>query len=306
MFKTKKIMFLYTETSIHPGAGDSTGVVDLPIQREVHTKFPIIQGSELKGSLREYFEKKKSKNDKEVLQVFGTPANPGGTGSGGALGFSMAKVVLFPLASLKGIFAYVTCPMCLEMLKLDLKKVDNSIVSNSGLDNIPVAPDEQTAIVPEGTDDTAIQDKIVLSEFVFTKEDDSDLNAIAKWLSERLPKGYDYFKGKLYKNNGERCSSNLVVVNDNMFRNLILLKTEVVSRNVLNDNGISENVWTEENLPSDTLLYSMMYAADPYEKSNGLKDANEVAGYLEKEQLSAFIIGGNQTVGRGWVSVTFI
>jgi hypothetical protein len=30
-----------------------------------------------------------------------------------------------------------------------------------------------------------------------------------------------------------------------------------------------------------------------------------VAGYFEDEDLSLFILGGNQTVGRGWIRATF-
>jgi len=38
---------------LHPGSGSELGIVDLPIQRERHTGYPKIEGSGLKGSLRE-------------------------------------------------------------------------------------------------------------------------------------------------------------------------------------------------------------------------------------------------------------
>ncbi|QTA80261.1 Putative CRISPR type III-B/RAMP module RAMP protein Cmr4 [Desulfonema limicola] len=304
MFKASKIMFLYTESSIHPGAGDSTGVVDLPIQREIHTQLPIIQGSELKGALREYFEKKYSQNNTEVNLIFGKPSDSLGTGAGGALGFSMSKIVLFPLASLKGVFAYVTCPMCLESLRQDMNSTASTNLAGSGLDNIPL-PGENTALVPKGSDSVSINGKIVLSEFPFDCIENDNLGTIAKWLSERLPGDNKYFKDKLYKKTGNKIQSNLVLIQDDIFKDLLQIKTEVVHRNVLDDKGISKNLWTEENLPADTLLFSMLYAADPYEESEKIKTAADVAGYLENEKLSSFIIGGNQTVGRGWVSVTF-
>ncbi len=59
----------------------------------------------------------------------------------------------------------------------------------------------------------------------------------------------------------------------------------------------------------------MLYAAEPYEKTlksnekseeqRGLQSADDVAGYFEDEDLSLFILGGNQTVGRGWIRTTF-
>ena len=40
---------LLAETSIHPGAGQSSGFVDLPVAREAATDYPVIVGSSLKG-----------------------------------------------------------------------------------------------------------------------------------------------------------------------------------------------------------------------------------------------------------------
>ena len=53
MFKEQGILFLYTETPLHAGSGTSVGTVDLPIQRERHTDYPLIQGSGIKGGLRD-------------------------------------------------------------------------------------------------------------------------------------------------------------------------------------------------------------------------------------------------------------
>ena len=45
------VIGLLAETSIHPGTGRSTGVVDLPVAREAATDYPFIAGSSLKGAL---------------------------------------------------------------------------------------------------------------------------------------------------------------------------------------------------------------------------------------------------------------
>ncbi len=307
MFKAAKLMFIYTDGSVHPGAGDSTGVVDLPIQREVHTELPIIQGSELKGALREYFERKKGQDSDEIKQIFGTAPENNDEGAGGAIGLSMARVVLFPLASLKGVFAWVTCPMCLEILRRDLSSVNKDLISDTGLDNIPTIPDSKTALTPEGAEDPIASGKIFLSEFPFKNQPSQNLNKIAEWLSDRFPSDYIYFKNKLFKKNGDKIQSNFVLISDNIFKELLKIKTEIVHRNVINKNtGTSDNLWTEENIPGDTLMYSMIYAAAPYNKSQTIKTVGDVVGFFEKEQIKSFILGGNQTVGRGWVSVTFV
>src|SRR5208282_4538362 len=47
------ILGLHAQTSLHPGSGTALGTVDLPVQRERHTKWPTIPGSALKGVLRD-------------------------------------------------------------------------------------------------------------------------------------------------------------------------------------------------------------------------------------------------------------
>ena len=47
------ILGLLAETSIHPGAGRSMGVVDLPVAREASTHYPVLVGSSLKGALKD-------------------------------------------------------------------------------------------------------------------------------------------------------------------------------------------------------------------------------------------------------------
>lgn len=49
---TTKILYLFTRTPLHVGSGSSVGAIDLPIQRERHSRHPIIPGSSIKGVLR--------------------------------------------------------------------------------------------------------------------------------------------------------------------------------------------------------------------------------------------------------------
>lgn len=53
------MLFLHAQTSLHPGSGTALGVVDLPIQRERHTQWPLIPGSALKGILRDKCREKR-------------------------------------------------------------------------------------------------------------------------------------------------------------------------------------------------------------------------------------------------------
>lgn len=48
-----RILYLFTRTPLHVGAGASVGAIDQPIIRERHTGFPILPGTSLKGVLRD-------------------------------------------------------------------------------------------------------------------------------------------------------------------------------------------------------------------------------------------------------------
>ena len=45
-----QILYLFTRTPLHVGAGASVGAIDQPIIRERHTGFPVIPASSLKGT----------------------------------------------------------------------------------------------------------------------------------------------------------------------------------------------------------------------------------------------------------------
>lgn len=138
------ILFLHAQTSLHPGSGTALGVVDLPVQRERHTQWPLIPGSALKGILRDACREKakwqfqddgddkpekerrtrrQKANEKDGMLVaaFG-PGKISGEASthAGAISVCDARILAFPVRSLKGVFAWVTCPAVLERLARDL------------------------------------------------------------------------------------------------------------------------------------------------------------------------------------------
>ena len=52
------LLYLHAITSLHPGSGTALGVVDLPIQRERHTGWPVIPASSIKGVFRDACRRK--------------------------------------------------------------------------------------------------------------------------------------------------------------------------------------------------------------------------------------------------------
>jgi len=99
MYRKSNLLFLMNQTPMHAGSGDSLGIIDMPIQRERHTSFPKIEASSLKGSIREHFERAKGEKDKGLLAAFGTEGENGKGSRAGALGFTDARLLLFPVKS---------------------------------------------------------------------------------------------------------------------------------------------------------------------------------------------------------------
>lgn len=69
----------------------------------------------------------------------------------------------------------------------------------------------------------------------------------------------------------------------------------VRARNVLNDNGISENVWHEELVPHKSIFFFAIIVPDG--------DDNFYSAFKEAIQESAIQFGGNASIGNGYTTV---
>lgn len=299
MFKQAKVLFLYTETPLHTGSGSSLSVVDLPIQRERHTNYPMVQASGLKGSLRSYAEEA-AKNDAskkaKITLVFGPEKE--GSEHAGAISFTDARLLLFPVRSLRGIFAWVTCPSVLQRFVRD-----RAIAGESWDLNIPNVGENEALVT--NSSQIVIDNKVVLEEFSFTTTESKEADAVAKWLSENAiakSNEYQFWRDKITKN--------LVILPDNAFRDFTEFSTEVIARTKIDNTTktvATGALWYEEHLPSDTLLYSLVLASDPLgAKVDDLSSAEHVLKFLTDLQIDRFQMGGDETVGRGIIKLQLL
>ena len=92
------LLFLHALTAIHPGGGTALGVVDLPVQRERHTQWPMIAGSSLKGVLRDACRRSlgDGKEGKALLHAAFGPETSNASDFAGALAFTDARLLAFP------------------------------------------------------------------------------------------------------------------------------------------------------------------------------------------------------------------
>jgi|Deesub1362A_J573_1020465.scaffolds.fasta_scaffold02363_7 CRISPR-associated protein Cmr4 len=303
MFKDSRIMFIYTESSLHCGSGTGLGVIDLPIQRERYTQYPVCQASGIKGVIREWFENKYGSNDSKVKYTFGPDfERDEGEAHAGAVTFTDGKILLFPVRSMNEVFAYTTCPFVLNRFKRDLEMAGVKVEWN-----IPVADQDNRAL---GTKESRIasDNKVVLEEYTFDFKVDDEVTKITHWLSEKaFPQSpeYGFWRDKIKKD--------LLVLSDNAFGDFVRLSTEVQARIRIKDDTktvAKGALFYEESLPPDTLLYSVVLTHDPACDTNGrpdgLKDSKEVMDYVCNIHKQRLLFGGDTTVGKGIVYVNFL
>jgi len=332
MFKKSKLFFIITETPLHPGSGgEVAGLVDLPVQRERHTNFPKIEASGLKGCIREAFrdlnpeitingqkikpkeeiiykEGDKEKKTDYLSLVFGPEDTE--EAHAGALAFTDARILLFPVKSLKGVFTWITCPMVLERFKEDLKLTGENFNYL-----LPEEIKEGNCWISDGST-IFIDDQIVLEEYTFKAEKKSEVKEIAKFFAQKI---FPLRENDTYKFWREKLEKDLVILSDEDFEQFVTSSTEVITRTRIDD--VTDTVksgalWTEEYLPQDTILYSIAMASPvrvEKDKAKGVfnvgnldKEAEKVLQFFELGIPEVIQIGGNQTIGKGIVRIQIL
>lgn len=294
MFKKASLMFIYTESSLHAGSGASLGVIDLPIQREKYTDYPVLQASGVKGAIRDWFGAQNFNKD-DIEAIFG-PEFTGSEAFAGAASFTDGRLLIFPVRSLKGVFAYTTSCFALSRLKRDLSAIGVNVQWN-------LPQNEQNDSVLGINNSNLVEvNKVVLEEYAFNFVANDKVREIAEWLSQNaLPKGdeYEFWRDKIKKD--------LLVLPDDVFRDFVKTSTEVQARIKLDKEKkttVEGALFYEEALMPDTLLYSIVMANDPFKKNN-LKDASNVIDFIEKIDGRRTQFGGDTTIGKGIVNIRF-
>lgn len=298
------ILTYYAISPIHAGSGALIGAIDLPIQRERHTNWPHIQASSVKGALRDHFRSYSSIEDKQLINfIFGTdtendvPPFEMEESIAGAIAVSDAKLLAFPVRSNVAPFVWVTCPTVLQRLAMDLKFVesDKEEKPKEWLNNsIQFEEEKAVWLINKGD----IKDNPILLEEVIVK--------LLEIKDERLVSSLDILPNTIDK---------LLLVSDTIFTYLTETTTEVQTQIKIDSNtGTTKDgsLRYQELLPSDTLLYSVIYFKNQMIETNNIKAkednlkeriANLTATTIMetvKKSIKNFIqIGGDETLGRG-------
>lgn len=314
---TGALLHLHALTGVHWGTGSSLGTIDLPIQRERHTEWPSGAGSALKGVLRDTCrealaakayagDRSKADSDSCIRRLFGSVKGATDTNAG-ALCVTDARLLAFPVRSLKGVFAWITCPSVLTRLRRD--------AALAGIECGPFNFDPATAV---STDDTTPRPEpawiaegcplVIADEFLQLDDETLSVAAdritdLANWISEHcLPAGDNYAATR------GRLAKNLVVVPDDVFTHFSKYATEVVARIGLDYKTKTVKpgaLFYQELLPAESLMYSVLLVNEsrmdePARENNPLGELTSLIG-----SSSILQVGGDETTGKGYCSVHF-
>ena len=299
MFQARQLVFYNCLSPLHMGAGTAVGAIDNPIQREVHTQYPVIAGSGLKGAVRHHFNRTWQGEAALIKRLFGPDTDA--SDHAGAIAFTDAQLVAFPVRSLKNTFVYATSPIALARLKrLAGKAVPWAV---------PEVAEGQALVASTGA---LSNGRLVLEAFDFAAREDDATKQIAEWLSHHgLPAGSEhaYFRSKM--------AVDLVVLGDTEFSHFVRHATVVEAHVRINDStGTADDggLFYTENLPPESLLAGLVMASverqSKKERRETLLDAEGVlAAVLHGTNSPCGLaggvlqVGGDATTGRGLIVV---
>lgn len=280
---THQLVGLVAQTAIHAGASSSDNLIDLPIQRESHTDWPVIFGSGAKGAWRSKAELNSGLSSELITTLFGPDTNNAADHSGSTL-VSDIRLLLLPVRSLTSHFKWVTCPSLLKRFERDLKRLN--VVSPFQLDIKPALTDSSAIVLGDS------DDELFLEEYRFEARKESHPNLI-KALVELI--------GESYRS---QLETSLTIVNDDQFNYLCRAAIPLQARIAIdNTNKVVKDgaLWYEEYLPPETVMYNCL-------SFNLSRDGNQ---YSSQDLQTLFVkelianqnylqVGGNATIGMGW------
>ncbi|MEW6309279.1 MAG: type III-B CRISPR module RAMP protein Cmr4 [Bacillota bacterium] len=279
--------WLHALTPLHVGAGRGVGFIDLPLSREKATNWPVVPGSTVKGVMRGHFQRTGKVSDPGIFRAaFGA----GGEDSlAGALVYSDARLVLLPVRSLYGTFAWATSVLALQRLTRDLTAAQ--------IDGIPPLPAPLPADRVFTTHSTELTHpngrggRAYLEDLDLTGQEDDVTDQWGNFFARMLFRTDEPWQ-RLF-------SARFAVLPDAVFDFLTELGTEVVARIKVSEatGTVDEGaLWYEENLPAEAVLAGLTWC-DAVPGGNGFT----LEGLLDNFCGSAVDcqVGGKATVGRG-------
>lgn len=286
-----KLLFVHALSPLHAGTGQGIGLIDLPVAREKATNLPYLPGSSLKGSLRSACEPADLRT-----RIFGP--EPGKAGEyASAVQVSDQRLLLLPVRSLAGTFAWITSPLVLHRLVRD--------ATNVGLTSLPDVPAVAQTAGLVATKNCALHtgdQAIFLEDLNLKAQPEAVVDDWAGWLGSYLFADQPNWQ--------EMLKERLCIVSNDILGFLLDTATEVTARIHLNENEKTAEkggLWYEESLPAETVLSGLVVAVPTQIKSQNstttIVKPDEVFSVMHTLTGTPLQLGGNATVGHGLCQV---
>lgn len=297
MYTAQQVIFFYAVSPVHMGAGTALGLIDNPIQRERHTDHPVMAGSGVKGAIRHHFtaQLKGTVEEGTVSRYFG----PETTASdfAGAISFSDAQLLAFPVRCSKAGYVYATSPIALARSQRLLASAGKTV---SWKINSP-----KSGACEYINADILMGGKIQVDAFELSATPSADLKNIADTLADMIfpaNAAYDFFK--------EKFKADVVLMSDDDFnyfvKNATLVEPHV---KIKNETGTAEDgaLHYTENLPPESILIGVSMASDERSKNAAKSSASEIIKFVSDGLHGKLLqIGGDATTGRGQVIISAV
>jgi CRISPR-associated protein Cmr4 len=284
------LLHLYAESPLHAGAADSEGVVDLPIQREVGTRYPVVWGQSLKGALRQ------AAHDDgwakaEISELFGPEVGAGTGLEAGRLAVGDAQLVAMPVPTLQRTFAWITTALALERLSRKYQRI-----GVTGMPEAPrVRPDTAAAVGAPWVG--AAREVLGPAVVAVDEQGSADLGAWAKRIADdavRCPTASMSFTAF-----AEKFESDLLVVGDDIAGPLLTECTELAVRVSLgSDKTVDDGPFHTEYLPTESVLTASLTVRPSASSASGTDWAARLSALLHG---ALHQVGGDETIGKGLV-----
>jgi CRISPR-associated protein Cmr4 len=294
-----QLSFVHVLSSLHAGTGQGAGIIDLPIAREKVTGIPFLPGSSLKGALstRCYNRDGDASPCKDIFGAKDVLSEENARAS--LAQFSDQKLLLLPVRSLAGIFAWITSPYVLSRLLRDIADTDveppeGAIPMPKSVDSCSVVS-EGSAIIPKL--ESGVK-KVYLEDLDLNVSVDVGADVWAQWLKQHI------FPEQ--EEDNDLFPSRFCVVHDDLFSFLLETATEVNARIRLEEETktVREGaLWYEETLPAETILSGLVLATLPTGSKYSVETVFREIGSLVEQTIQ---LGGKATVGRGLCRVTLV
>ncbi|MEQ8704126.1 MAG: type III-B CRISPR module RAMP protein Cmr4 [Phaeodactylibacter sp.] len=286
----RALLGLRTLSPLHAGVLGGNHIIDRPIDREINSGWPKVNSAALKGALREQGIARSGNAanlfgvEESVFEDENGKKQKVRYGKAGLLSFTDARLLLFPVRSARGGWAWVSCPAVLERFREE--------AGLAGYDVAQPAMKDFYAVFANKIDDDAILyagntlnlgDKLLLHHHIFGVDTRLDKSKLKDW-QKAIPLLSDL----------DDFPERLAIVSDENFTELARLYTEVSTRNKIKDGTGATGggaLFTEEYLPEGALLYALSFSM-PNATHNDVEDKLDTAPKVLQ-------LAGNATLGKG-------